>query len=141
MGAAAEAGRGPQTCVDRDRHLPHPAFSDGLSAGEREQLEVALGPWTSRLMRAENLALEYISIRIPEMLPTYRHMMQIVHSLIARAFSNEVITPGKTTNEDVVWWLRQRVNELGLGEWFPPSVSVSAPVRRATSPPWRSPTW
>jgi len=103
------------------------AFSDGLSAGEREQLEVALGPWTSRLMRAENLALEYISIRIPEMLPTYRHMMQIVHSLIARAFSNEVITPGKTTNEDVVWWLRQRVNELGLGEWFPPSVSVQRP--------------
>jgi len=103
------------------------AFSDGLSAGEREPLEAALGPWASRLVRAENLPLEYVSIRIPEMLPTYKHMMQIVHSLIARAFSNEVIAPGKTTNEDVVWWLRQRVNELGLGEWFPPSVSVQRP--------------
>ena len=37
------------------------AFSDGLSAGEREQLESALGPWTSKLVRAENLPLEYIS--------------------------------------------------------------------------------
>ena len=51
-------------------------------------------------------------------------MMEIVHSLIARAFSNEVITPGTTTDEDVVWWLRQKVNDAGLGTWFQPSVSV-----------------
>jgi Xaa-Pro aminopeptidase len=63
------------------------------------------------------------------MLPTFRHMMKIVHALIARAFSSEVITPGKTTTEDVVWWLRQEVNDLGLGEWFPPSVSVQRPGR------------
>ncbi|HEY3120122.1 MAG TPA: M24 family metallopeptidase [Vicinamibacteria bacterium] len=100
------------------------AFSDGLSAGEREQLEEALGPWTARVVRAENLPLEYLETRIPEMLPTYRQMMAIVHALIGRAFSSEVITPGKTTTDDVVWWLRQRVNDMGLGEWFPPSVSV-----------------
>jgi Xaa-Pro aminopeptidase len=109
------------------------AFSDGLSAGEREQLEAALGPWTSRLVRAENLPLEYVSIRLPEMMPTYRHLMQISHALIARAFSSEVITPGKTTNEDVVWWLRQQVRDLGLGEWFPPSVSVQRAGRNARS--------
>jgi Xaa-Pro aminopeptidase len=103
------------------------AFSDGLSAGEREQLEAALGPWSARLVRAEGLPLEYQSVRLPEMLPSYRQMMQIVHGLIGRAFSSEVITPGKTTNEDVVWWLRQQVNDLGLGEWFPPSVSVQRP--------------
>jgi Xaa-Pro aminopeptidase len=103
------------------------AFSDGLSAGEREQLEAALGPWTSRVVRAEGLALEYQSLRLPEMLPVYRQMMQIVHALIGRAFSSEVITPGTTTSEDVVWWLRQHVNELGLGEWFPPSVSIQRP--------------
>jgi hypothetical protein len=100
------------------------AFSDGLSAGEREQLEEALGPWTAKVVRAENLPLEYLEMRIPEMLPTYRQMMGSVHGLIARAFSSEVITPGKTTTDDVVWWLRQRVNDMGLGEWFPPSVSV-----------------
>lgn len=103
------------------------AFSDGLSAGEKEQLEAALGPWAQRFVRAEKLPLEYVAIRVPEMLPHYRHMMEIVHALIARAFSNEVITPGRTTNEDVVWWLRQRVNDMGLGEWFPPTVNVQRP--------------
>lgn len=103
------------------------AFSDGLSAGEREQLETALGPWTKHFVRAESLPLEYVSLRIPEMLPHYQQMMRIVHALIARAFSNEVITPGKTTNEDVSWWLRQRVNDMGLGEWFPPTVNVQRP--------------
>ena len=101
------------------------AFSDGLSAGEREKLEATLGPeLLRRVVRAENLPLEYISVRLPEMLPTYRQMMEAVHSLIARAFSNEVISPGKTTNQDVVWWLRQEVNDLGLGTWFQPSVRV-----------------
>jgi Xaa-Pro aminopeptidase len=103
------------------------AFADGLSAGEREQLEAALGPWTSRVVRAENLALDYVSVRVPEMLPAYRHLMRIVHALIARAFSREVIEPGVTTSHDVAWWLRQQVNDLGLGEWFPPSVSVQRP--------------
>jgi len=106
------------------------AFSDGLSSGEREKLESALGTENlKRIVRAEDLALEYIETRLPEMLPTYRQMMETVHSLIARAFSNEVITPGKTTNQDVVWWLRQQVNNLGLGTWFHPSVRVQKSSR------------
>jgi Xaa-Pro aminopeptidase len=101
------------------------AFSDGLSAGEREKLEQALGPqYLSRVVRAELLPLEYVSLRLPEMLPSYRQMMETVHALIARAFSSEVIKPGKTTNHDVVWWLRQRVNDFGLGTWFQPTVRV-----------------
>ncbi|MEO8028898.1 MAG: Xaa-Pro aminopeptidase, partial [Bryobacteraceae bacterium] len=74
------------------------AFSDGLSAAERDKLETVLGPENSRrIVRAENLALEYVETRVPEMLPMYRQMTEIVHSLISRAFSNEVIRPGKTT--------------------------------------------
>jgi Xaa-Pro aminopeptidase len=101
------------------------AFSDGLSAGELEKLQSTLGPeYWKRIVRAENLPLEYIETRLPEMLPTYRQMMETVHSLITRAFSNEVVYPGKTTDQDVVWWLRQQVNNLGLGTWFHPSVRV-----------------
>jgi len=103
------------------------AFSDGLSVGEWEQLAAALGPWTTRVVRKEDLAHEYVSIRLPEMLPAYQHLMRFVHALIARAFSSEVIVPGRTTTEDVGWWLRQQVRDLGMGEWFPPSVSVQRP--------------
>jgi Xaa-Pro aminopeptidase len=103
------------------------AFADGLSVGVWEQLAAALGPWTDRVVRAEALAVDYVALRLPEMLPSYRHLMQVVHALIARAFSGEVITPGRTTTEDVEWWLRHQVNAMGLGEWFPPSVSVQRP--------------
>ena len=50
--------------------------------------------------------------------------MEIVHAIIRRAFSRDVITPGKTTNQDVVWWMRQQVNDLGLGTWFQTTVDV-----------------
>jgi hypothetical protein len=106
------------------------AFSDGLSAGEREKLESVLGAEiTKRFVRAEDLPLEYIETRLPEMMPIYKQMMETVHSLIGRAFSNEVIKPGVTTNEDVVWWLRQQVNDLGLGTWFQPSLRVQRQQR------------
>lgn len=101
------------------------AFSDGLSASEWEALQNALGEkWLSRVVRAELLPLDYLATRLPEMLPTYRDMMKIVHHLLARAFSNEVIKPGVTTSEDVVWWLRQQVHDMGYGTWFQPSVTV-----------------
>src|SRR5262245_1365270 len=106
------------------------AFSDGLSSGEREKLESTLGAeYSKKIVRSEDLALEYVEMRLPEMLPTYRQMMETVHWLIRRAFSNEVITPGKTTDQDVVWWLRQQVNNLGLGTWFHPSVRVQKPSK------------
>ena len=101
------------------------AFSDGLSAGEWEALRAALPPkYRARVVRRERLALDYIGERIPEMMPTYVKMQQQVHAIIATAFSSTVITPGTTRTEDVVWWLRQRVNDLGLGTWFHPSVTV-----------------
>ena len=103
------------------------AFADGLTAGEFQKLESILGPaWMKRVVHAENLALEYQEMRVSEMLPTYVDMMKTVHSLIARAFSTEVIAPGKTTNLDVVWWLRQQVRDMGLGTWFQPSVRVQS---------------
>ncbi len=115
--------RNPRT-IALDASATH-AFSDGLTVGEYEALQAALGPaWSSRFVRRELLALEYIEERIPEMLPQYRRMMQRVHEIIATAFSAQVITPGRTTTDDVVWWLRQRVTDLGLGTWFHPSVNV-----------------
>ena len=95
------------------------AFSDGLSAGEMEQLQAALPPaYLGRLVRAENLPLDYQSIRAPGMFPVYRRMQVLVWAIIDTAFSSKVITPGRTTTDDVAWWMRQRVNDLGLGTWF-----------------------
>ena len=104
---------------------PDWAFSDGLHAGEREELEEALGPeLTGRVKREPRLAMNYIALRLPEMMPRYRKIEETVHAVISEAFSNAVITPGETTIEDVEWWMRQRVRDLGYTTWFQANVDV-----------------
>jgi len=101
------------------------AFSDGLTAGEMEGMREALGDkWTSRFVRHDGLALDFIATRLPEEAAFYRRMQELVWSIIDTAFSSAVIRPGVTRTQDVVWWMRQRVNDLGLGSWFQPSVEV-----------------
>jgi hypothetical protein len=101
------------------------AFSDGLSFGEYEQLQAALGPsLMGRVRRAELLPLEYIATRPPAMAATYRRLQETAWDIITRAFSREVIAPGVTTTDDVVWWTRQRLNDLGLTTWFQTDVDL-----------------
>ena len=101
------------------------AFSDGLTAGEWEQMRDAIGEtYASRVVRRERLALDYITLRPVEMIPTYTEIMKASHAIIARAFSSEVITPGVTRTSDVVWWMRQTAHEAGFSTWFHPSVDV-----------------
>ena len=100
-------------------------FADGLTAGEWEQMAEALGQdYASRVVRNPRLAIDYLAMRVPGMTPYYRRLQSIVHEVISAAFSNLVIEPGVTTTDDVVWWMRQRVNDMGLGTWFQPSVSI-----------------
>ena len=99
--------------------------ADGLTANEKRRLMDALGPtYAPRTKSAELLAVSWLEIKLPEELDAYRHVMKVAHLVIREAFSNKVITPGKTTTEDVVWWMRQRVVEMGLGKWFHPSVTI-----------------
>src|SRR5881227_3364570 len=115
--------RNPQTIAVDISHAH--AFSDGLSAGEWEQLQAALpAEYRARIMRAERLALEYQEIRAPGMLAVYRRLMEVVWVVIDTAFSSRVITPGRSTTDDVAWWMRQRVNDLGFGTWFHTDVDV-----------------
>jgi hypothetical protein len=101
------------------------AFEDGLSAGELEGMRAALGPsWAPRLKHVDGLARDLIASRLPEEETVFRRMNEVVWGIIDTAFSNAVITPGVTRTQDVVWWMRQKVNDLGLGSWFQPSVSV-----------------
>lgn len=102
------------------------AFADGLSSGESNSLHRHFNDnkWERRFRSAEQLAVELIATRIPEEEPVFERMNALAWAIIDTAFSSAVITPGKTSTEDVVWWMRQRLNDLGLDTWFQPSVSV-----------------
>jgi Xaa-Pro aminopeptidase len=101
------------------------AFADGLTHGEYEGMAEALGSeWTSRMKPAEGLPVDLIAWRSADEARFYEDLTKLAWNIIETGFSNQVITPGKTRTSDVVWWMRQRVNDLGLGTWFQPSVSV-----------------
>ncbi|MGH9315040.1 MAG: M24 family metallopeptidase [Vicinamibacterales bacterium] len=107
--------------------------ADGLTATEKDNVLEALGgKYAPRVRSAEMLAVGWLEAKLPEETEAYRHVMAVAHQIIREAFSNKVITPGETTTEDVVWWMRQRVAGLGLGGWFHPSVTIQ---RKGGLPP------
>ena len=100
-------------------------LADGLSSYHYDQLMESLpGDYADRVVSGENLAIGWLETRTDSEMAVYRQIMQVAHAIIAEAFSERVIQPGVTTTEDVVWYLRERTRELGLGIWFHPTVDV-----------------
>ncbi|MCU0619574.1 MAG: aminopeptidase P family protein [Gemmatimonadaceae bacterium] len=105
------------------------AFADGLTTGEAEGMRArgvldGVGDWRPEVVRAGRLAVDLIAARLPEEDDVYRDMNRVVWDILTEAFSERVIVPGTTRTSDVVWWMRQRVADLGLTTWFQPSVTV-----------------
>ena len=106
------------------------AFGDGLSQTEFQLISDALGePYNSRLISAENLCVGWLEQRLSEEITVYARLVEIGHQITARAFSTAVIHPGITTSDDVVWWMRQTMQDAGLSAWFQPTIDVQAPGR------------
>jgi len=102
--------------------------TNGLTHDAYEFLKDTLGQdYSSRFVSAAPLIVEYMDTRLPEELDHYRTAVALTDLLTRRAFSNEVITPGKTTVGDVRWWFLQQVNSLGLDVWFQPDLRIQRP--------------
>lgn len=103
----------------------HFGLADGIVATDKEALLEALGPkFAKRVVSAEKLAIAWLETRTTKEMAIYPHIERISHNIIAEAFSDKVITPGVTTTEDVVWFMRDKVRELGLQTWFHPTVDI-----------------
>lgn len=108
--------------INKADHFGH---ADGLTAFHYDQLLKYLDKkYQKRVVSAENLAVGWLETRTADEMILYEQAMRITHDIIKEAFSEKVIQPGVTTTEEVVWWLRQRVADLGLSTWFHPSVDV-----------------
>jgi hypothetical protein len=57
----------------------------------------------------------------------YPEIVRTAHAIIAEGLSGDVIKPGVTTADDVVWWYRERIAGLKLDTWFQPSLGISRP--------------
>jgi Xaa-Pro aminopeptidase len=98
------------------------AFGDGLTHGEYTLLVDALEELSERFVSAETLCIRWLETRSKEELESYPTLVELTHAIIQEAFSSKVITPGITTVDDVQWWIRQKILELGLEMWFPATV-------------------
>lgn len=100
-------------------------LADGLNFSDyNELLEKLPQEYVTKIISAQNLAINWLETRTDREMQIYPQLVNITHQIIAEGFSEKVITPGITTTDDVVWWFRQKVNNLGLQTWFHPSVSV-----------------
>jgi len=103
----------------------HYGIADGLVHTDYQEFMSHLpGEFKSRVVPAEPLAVSWVETRTENEMKEFEALVQLTHDIIAEAFSTRVITPGKTTSEEVVWWLRQKVTDLGLETWFHPTVDI-----------------
>lgn len=103
--------------------------ADGLSHSMYQHLARTLGePYSSRLVSAERLVSEFRSHRVAGEIVAFGEAAGIAIQIAERALSNEVITPGKTTLEDVAWWMQDQLLARGLeSEFDMPSVYITGP--------------
>jgi len=101
------------------------ALADGISHTNYMKLKNSLSPaYQNRITSAENLAIGWLEIRTDHEMDVYRQINRIAHTIIEEGLSENVITPGFTTTDDLQWWWRDRIRELKLTAWFHPSVSI-----------------
>lgn len=104
---------------------PYWGHADGLTANDHDNLMKVLPKnLQGRVTSAERLAVAWLETRTEKEMALYPHICRIAHHIIQEGFSDQVIQPGVTTTDDVVWWYRERLRELKLDTWFQPSVSV-----------------
>ena len=93
------------------------AVADGLSATEFQKLEARLGPeYSSKIESSENVLTDFSVRRVQREIVAFSNAVEMHRQILERALSNEVITPGVTTLQDVAWWVQEQLHDHGL-EW------------------------
>jgi len=103
--------------------------ADGLSHTAYLLLVKTLGePYASRLVSAEKLISDFRSRRVATEIAAFAEAGEASRRIAERAFSNEIVTPGVTTLEDVAWWMQDQLLANGYQSSFDmPSVYITGP--------------
>ena len=108
--------------INFSKHFP---LADGLVKTDFDELRENLPEdLEAKLVSAEKLAIGWIETRTEKEMVLFKKLVKITHAIIDEAFSEKIIIPGITTSEDVVWFMRQKVTDLGLETWFHPTVDI-----------------
>ena len=117
--------RNPQTIGLNYLAIPYETeglhIADGLTHTDFKFLESELGPiYADRFVSAQHLIADFHGERVASEIIEFSKIGDITRSLEERALSNEVITPGITTHNDVSRWLEEQAAAMGLlRSWYP----------------------
>lgn len=103
--------------------------ADGLSYTGRQELAEILGSkYELRFVSAEKLVSDFRSRHVATEIAVFAEAGNYSYQFAERALSNEVITPGITTLEDVAWWMKEQLFKNNLQSSFGmPSIYVTGP--------------
>lgn len=103
--------------------------ADGLTHSAFLELAEVLGKtYESRFVSAEKLVSDFRSRRVASEIAIYAEAGELSYTIAERALSNEIITPGITTLENVAWWMKEQQFKHNLGSSFGmPSVYITGP--------------
>jgi Xaa-Pro aminopeptidase len=103
--------------------------ADGLHLTEFNELKNAMSPsQLNKIVSAEKLGVAWLETRTEKEMALYPTLLAITHQIIKEGFSNQVIQPNQTSTNDLVWWFRQKLIDLGLSTWFHPSIEIQRRV-------------
>jgi len=101
--------------------------ADGLSHSGYLELSEILGEvYVDRFVSAEKLVSDFRSRRVASEIAAFAEACELSYTIAEKALSNAVITPNKTTLEEVAWWMKEQLHKHNLNSSFGmPSVYVT----------------
>ncbi len=110
------------------------AIADGISHSQYVKLEKIIGPkYSARIVSAENLITDFRVRRTLREVALMTNAVEVHRQILERSLSNEVITPGVTTREDVGWWVREEFFKRGLTQGYRTGVGTPVVIYSAVS--------
>ena len=101
------------------------AFCDGLSMGiYTESMKALDEKWLDRMISDDHLGIKLMERRTPTELQLLPEVVEAAFSVMNAMYTSEQVIPGKTTTEDLEWFMMQSVKDMGLDYWFEPTMDL-----------------
>lgn len=101
------------------------AFTDGLSVGlYRTMMKELPKEITDKFISSDDVGIRFLETRSDREKEIYSMVMDEAMQIIEDTFSKEQIKPGVTTCRDLMDYMAERVNQLGIETWFDPTIDL-----------------
>jgi hypothetical protein len=93
-----------------------------ISQFNNKEMLAALGKYAGRTLDSWTLGVRWVETVSPEMIERFREVVGLANEIITEGFAS--VIPDETTTDDLNWWFRQRMLDLGIEHENHPSISV-----------------